>query len=98
MNGREPRMGASIDFLSDAERHDVLAQVLDYRGDVTLRLSDGSSRTGYVFSIESLAPEPHVKMMLADAVGERMSVPLARITGCEFSGRDTAWTRKYSVQ
>ena len=92
-----PRPGVSVDFSSDDERRVVFGQVLDYRGDVTLRLEDGSSVTGYVFSIEAQAGEPHVKMMNAASAGERMRVPLERITGVEFSGRDTADGRSWEA-
>ena len=95
----------SLDFSSDDERRLLFGQALDYRGDVTLRLEDGSSLTGYVFSIEAKAGEPHVKMMNADSAGERMRVPLKRITGVEFSGRDTAdgrsweaWVRRHEAK
>ena len=88
MPGESARPGLVVDFSSDDERRMVFGQVLDYRGDVTLRLKDGSSLTGYVFSVEARAGEAHVKMMNAASAGERMRVPLERITGVEFSGRD----------
>ena len=88
--GEPARPGVSVDLTSNDERRVVLEQVLDYRGDVTLRLKDGSSVMGYVFSIEARAGEPHVRMMNASSAGERLRVPLEQIAGVQFSGRDTA--------
>ena len=93
---------SSFSALTADERLEVLTKVLDYRGDVTLRLDDGSSIVGYVFSVEPRAAEPHVRLMTAESGEERVRVPLARIVGAEFTGRDTAdgrsweaWTRRY---
>ena len=89
------RPGASFEFASDAERRAVLTDVRDYRGDVTLRLDDGTILAGYVFSLEPSA----LKLMTPERT---MTLPLARIAGCVISGRDTAdgrsweaWVRRY---
>ena len=94
------RPDASLPVAGD-ELLRVLTDAFDYRGDVTLSLQDGSSLTGYVFSVEPGAAEPHVKLFTADSP-ERVKVPLSRIAGCSFSGRDTAdgrsweaWVKRY---
>lgn len=81
----------------------ALEQAFDYRGDVTLTLTDGTSVFGYVFdrrrgvglsasSVRLLTPESN----------ERVVVPFDRIARVEFTGRDTAagksfatWIKRY---
>ena len=71
----------------------MLSQAFDYRGDVTLRLSDGTSVTGYVFDVDGA----HLKMFPADAASDKLRIPLASVIGCEFSGRDPADGRSWEA-
>jgi hypothetical protein len=89
--------GLRFDALSGDERERVLADAFDYRGDVTLSLDDGSSLTGYVFSLESRTPEPYLLMLPAAEGSAKTRVALRRIVGCAFSGRDTADGRSWEA-
>jgi hypothetical protein len=100
--GDAPLHGRRFEPADAAAWQAVLAEAFDYRGDVTLRLNDGSSVEGYLFAHEPKAREPHVKVMTADAAGDRRVVPIARIAALEFSGDDKAtgrswqaWVRRY---
>jgi hypothetical protein len=94
--GSPVAQGMRFDGLTGPQRERILAEAFDYRGDVTLRLDDGSSVTGYVFAVEA-GREPHLKMFPADAASDRLRIPLASIVGCEFSGRDTADGRSWEA-
>ena len=82
---------------------DALERAFDYRGDVTLDLTDGSRLSGYIFdrrSGSSLAAST-IRLM-RDGSDEKLSVSFDRIARVEFSGRDTAagksfetWLKKY---
>lgn len=70
-----------------------LEKALDYRGDVTLRLKDGSSVEGYLFNRNSKGskrcPEPFVELMLKGEEKPRL-VRYAAIQSVAFTGEDTA--------
>ncbi|NBP51275.1 MAG: hypothetical protein EBU70_08890 [Actinobacteria bacterium] len=97
--------GACIDLRSvpAAERQAAFDAALDYRGDVTLSLEDGSTLECYVFDRRADAsPGGGVVRVMATATGERRSIPYAGIARIEFSGKDTAagktwdnWVRRY---
>lgn len=82
---------------------DALEKAFDYRGDVTLTLTDGSAVEGYIFDRRrgaSLAASS-VRIMRADS-GEKVAVPFDRIGRVEFTGRDAAhgksfegWVKRY---
>lgn len=81
----------------------ALEQAFDYRGDVTLTLTDGSSVFGYLFDRrkgERLA-DASVRLLTPDS-DERVTVAFDRIARVEFTGRDAAagksfetWVKKY---
>ena len=94
--------GWSTLLATDAARTDVLEKAFDFRGDVTLALSDGPSITGYIFDrvIAGSPRESFVRIMLPDT-GEKVKLSFDRIAGVEF-GKDTAagksfetWIKKY---
>lgn len=81
----------------------ALENAFDYRGDVTLELTDGSKLSGYIFDRRSGATlrQSSVRLM-CEGSDERQSVSYDRIARLEFSGRDTAagksfetWLKKY---
>lgn len=88
--------GHSFDALDDETRRRVLELAHDYRGDVTLRLHDGSSVAGYIYSVELQGPSPHVRLLLP-GVEEKRTVTAAAIVGLSFSGRDTADGRSWEA-
>lgn len=100
-HGHEPapqsHRGARFDGLTPEQRVQVLGEAFDYRGDVTLLLDDGSSLSGYVFSVEPKAAEPHLRLFPADPAAAKLRIPLSRIKGVEFSGRDTADGRSWEA-
>lgn len=78
----------------------VIEQAFDYRGDVTLKLADGSMIEGYIFD-RRRAQDPSIRVMRA-ADGISVKVRYAEIEAIRFSGRDTAagkswesWVEKY---
>ena len=90
--------GVRFDDLSGPERDALLAKALDFRGDVTLQLADGTSVTGYLFAVD--ASNARLYPDAADAA--RVSIPLAKVVGCAFTGADKAngrsweaWVKRY---
>jgi hypothetical protein len=65
----------------------------DYRGDVTVKLSDGSEVVGFVFNRDfapppSLRSAPFLELYLPD--GGKQTLPLERVAGVELTGKDHA--------
>ena len=94
--------GSRFEGLDASAWRGVLADATDYRGDVTIRLTDGTSVTGYLYSHEPRAPEPHVKVLPSFQGSARLIVPIANVAALEFSGDDKAsgrswesWVRRY---
>lgn len=70
---------------------DALEEAFDYRGDVTITLTDGSSVMGYLFDRrrkDTLA-DSIVRLMTPES-DEYVVVPFDRIEKLEFTGKDTA--------
>lgn len=82
---------------------DALEKAFDYRGDVTIVRTDGSSMTGYIFDRrrrETLA-ESTVRLMIDGDDGHH-TIRFSEIERLEFSGKDTAhgktferWVQRY---
>lgn len=75
----------------------LLRDAFDYRGDVTIRLDDGSVVVGYLFAHEPAARTPHVKLYPASAGAARVTIPIDRIVALEFSGDDKASGRSWEA-
>jgi hypothetical protein len=88
---------------TEEELREGLEKAFDYRGDVTLRLKNGSEVEGYVFDRRN-------GRTLADSCirlfpkndPNKLTVPYSDIAGLVFTGRDTAagksweaWLKKY---
>lgn len=81
----------------------ALEQAFDYRGDVTLELTDGSRLAGYVYDRKAgptLATSA-LRLMPENDAG-RVTIAYDRIARIEFTGKDTAagksfdnWLKKY---
>ncbi|MDH3583635.1 MAG: hypothetical protein OER86_05415 [Phycisphaerae bacterium] len=75
----------------------------DYRGDVTLELSDGTQQVGYVFDRQAGAGlADSCLRLMPEAGGEVLCVGYDQLRAIHFSGRDAAagrswetWVRKY---
>ncbi|MAE60670.1 MAG: hypothetical protein CMJ49_04840 [Planctomycetaceae bacterium] len=90
--------GTSIQLTDDAIRADALNKAFDYRGDVTLTLTDGRTITGYLFD-RQLTPTPadaRIRIMPVDTT-DRLPVPITEITTITFTGRDTALGKSWDT-
>lgn len=107
-----PETGASLPSLQglvtcrDDERAllEALEQAFDYRGDVTLTLTDGSIVSGYIFDRARGAGLADSRLrLMGQASNDKLTVTFDTIEQIEFSGRDTAagksfetWIKKYT--
>ncbi|HBS28548.1 MAG TPA: hypothetical protein DEB06_03635 [Phycisphaerales bacterium] len=92
-----------------ATREDELAllgafeKAFDYRGDVTLTLTDGAGVFGYIFDrrIGAGLADSSVRLLTPDS-DAKVTITLDRVARLEFTGRDAAagksfetWVKKY---
>lgn len=75
---------------------EVIDRAFDYRGDVTLRLVDGTEVVGYLSNRDRDAPVPCVQV-LDPSGGAPQTIPYARIRTITFSGKDTAAGNSYAA-
>ncbi|TVQ33317.1 MAG: hypothetical protein EA376_02990 [Phycisphaeraceae bacterium] len=82
---------------------DALEKAFDYRGDVTLTLTDGSSVTGYIFDrrTASTLADSRLRLMPPDTDTPAV-VTYDQIDRIEFTGKDAAhgksfenWVKRY---
>ncbi len=86
-----------------ADVMEALEKAFDYRGDVTLTLTDNSEIQGYIFDRRTGANlADSVVRILPSTSREKRSIPYSDVTRIAFTGRDTAagktfeaWVRKY---
>lgn len=105
--------GLCCDFtaVAPSARDQALEEACDYRGDITLELTDGSQLEGYVFDRRSAGAAAGagatsgaggtVRIMLS-STGEKRTLTYAQIAKLTFSGKDTAagktfenWVKRY---
>jgi hypothetical protein len=95
--------GEVFETASEEELRSALEKAFDYRGDVTIRLRDGSAVEGYVFDrrTASTLGDSVVRLFPKDRA-EKIAIPYSEIAGLAFTGRDTAagkswaaWVKKY---
>ena len=87
---------------SDLERLSAaLLAAVDYRGDVTLKLTDDSSLEGYLFDLNGDLETGSFGLM-TKGQDTPLRIEASRIQAIDFSGRDTAegksfdtWIKKY---
>lgn len=101
--------GVAVDLtrVAPGDRHRAFTEACDYRGDVTLELTDGSSLECFVF--DHRAPgtpgatptEGCLRVMLTQD-GQKRQIPYEQIRRLIFSGKDTAagktweaWVKRY---
>jgi hypothetical protein len=91
----------------EAEIRAALDKAFDYRGDVTVRLKDGSKIEGYLFDRDGSAAalaDCHVRVFPKDS-NQKVTLRYSDIAGLAFTGRDTAigksfetWVKKYRAK
>ncbi len=74
----------------------MIVQVVDYRGDVALHLTDGQILEGYVFDRKRGASDPYCRIWLKKS-DDQTQVPYKNITKVVFTGRDTAAGRSWET-
>jgi hypothetical protein len=88
---------------TDDELREGLEKAFDYRGDVTIRLKNGTAVEGYIFDRRNGATlaDSCVRLFPKDNPA-RLTIPYSDIAGLAFTGRDTAagksweaWLKKY---
>lgn len=73
----------------------AIEAVVDYRGDVTLEMKDGTEHVGYVSNCARRSPLCF-DLFPADG-GAPVAVPVDDVTAIAFSGRDTASGRSWEA-
>jgi len=100
---RESPQGLSIQTANEEELRAALEQAFDYRGDVTIVLTDGTKIEGYIFDRKTgrTLVDSFVRIIPADR-NVKLSIPYFDIAGLTFTGRDAAagksweaWVKKY---
>jgi hypothetical protein len=99
----ENLQGRVLDPASDDELREGLEKAFDYRGDVTIRLKDGSSVEGYIFDRRNAATlADSCVRLIPQGKSEKISIRYSDIAGLNFTGRDPAagksweaWVKKY---
>lgn len=97
--------GMSVDLhaIAESARKRALDEAFEYRGDVTLTLSDGSALECYIFDrrVGPTLADSFVRVMPTQG-GAKQSIPYTQLARLEFSGKDTAagktwenWVRRY---
>lgn len=99
----------SVDGDDAALLRAAVARAVDFRGDVTLALRDGTVVEGFAFDARlgaAAAPaEGECIRILPVESNERRAVPLAQIARLSFTGKDAAsgkswenWIRRYAAK
>jgi hypothetical protein len=95
--------GRVWDPTSEEELREGLEKAFDYRGDVTVRLKDGSSIEGYIFDRRNAATlADSCVRLIPQGQPQKISISYSDIAGLTFTGRDPAagksweaWVKKY---
>lgn len=87
--GPESLQGMNFQCQNDRDRIEAIDKAFDYRGDVTLTLSNGTVVEGYMFNRISRPPHPHVQMFLKGEEKET-KIPYADVQSIAFTGKDPA--------
>ena len=94
--------GVRAELTDQTTRDKAVDLAFDYRGDVTLHLTDGSELVGYVYD-RSLNESPRKVRVIPSGGGSKQTLTDDQIAAIVFSGRDCAagrswetWLRKYA--
>ncbi|MCE0497661.1 MAG: hypothetical protein LV481_06925 [Methylacidiphilales bacterium] len=80
--------GATFSFQSETDRVEGIDKAFDYRGDVTLTLSNEQIE-GYIFNRDAKARPPRIEVFVKGSEEPRI-IPYADIMAIAFTGKDTA--------
>ncbi len=86
--------GREYTFSNDQDRREGLDAAFDYRGDLTLRLRDGSTLEGFLFNRSSEAKPPTAEVFVKGEDAARI-LPYVDIVGVSFTGKDPADGKSY---
>jgi hypothetical protein len=86
----------SFTFQNDHERQQTIEKAFDYRGDVTLTLTDGQSIEAYIFNRNRAANPPYVDLLINGENTPRR-IPYPQIQAIAFTGKDTADGKSYEA-
>ena len=96
---------SSIDGADGALLREAVARAVDFRGDVTLELSDGRTIVGYAFDAQLDRPTGAVIRVIPMDAEARVTVALSDIRRLSFTGKDAAsgkswenWLRRYAAK
>lgn len=103
---KENLQGMVWDTASEEALRTGLEKAFDYRGDVTITKTDGSTLEGYIFDRRpgKTLKDSFVRVIPASKGGplSKVSIAYSEIAGLAFTGRDTAagksweaWVKKY---
>jgi hypothetical protein len=80
---------------AEASLEDIVDQAFDYRGDVTVIRTDGTTLVGYVYNRDRHARTPIVQLF--DPDGGAHTLRYADLRTIHFTGRDTAAGKSYEA-
>ncbi|MEE9393890.1 MAG: hypothetical protein V3W41_15420 [Planctomycetota bacterium] len=89
--------GTRLSPRSDADLRYAVEQAVDYRGDVTVELKDGTKIEGFLFNRDFAIAEPFVEYYPKAADSEKQRFLAATIAAIDFDGRDTADGRSWEA-
>jgi hypothetical protein len=81
--------GAVFTFQSETDRVEAIDKAFDYRGDVTLTLSNQQVLEGYIFNRDPKAMPPRIELFVKGSETAQV-IPYADIEAISFTGKDTA--------
>ncbi len=102
-HARTNLQGYAVTAAQKAELLAALDKAFDYRGDVTLTLTDGRTVEGYLFDRRpGKTLETSVVRMMPKDSADKLQFTYAQVSGIAFTGRDPAagkswetWVKKY---
>ena len=102
---KENLQGLVWDTASEEALRQGLEKAFDYRGDVTITKTDGTTLEGYIFDrrVGKTLKDSQVRIIPTSKTGiQKVAVSYSEIAGLAFTGRDTAagksweaWVKKY---
>ena len=94
--GSQSLMGAEFTFTGDLDRREGIDAAFDYRGDVTLRLSNGEALECFVFNRTPDSKPPQAQVFIKGQDTPRV-LPYVDIAGITFTGKDPADGKSYQA-
>ncbi len=88
--------GLTITFQNDNDRATAIEKAFDYRGDVTLSLTDGKSLEAYIYNRNANATPPYIDIFIKGENAPRR-IPYTEIQAIAFTGKDTADGKSYEA-